>query len=232
MPWEWLFKLGYIMFTLPVLFYAGLLRSLFPKFYPRAVFIAIAAICVAYTIFLRSDLPSPLPVPSSVSRDNAPRGLIQLLRPFPRHAEPRAGGGSLALGFAVLFGTAINDILISNNVIHGIFIVQFGMLIFLFSMSAVITRKFSTAFTKAESLSHELALSNDKLRSFNSQLESEVASRVADLKELNRALSTSLAEKEVLLKEVNHRVKNNLQIIASIIKLQMNRADDPLAKTS
>lgn len=43
-------------------------------------------------------------------------------------------------------------------------------------------------------------------------------------KELNTALET----KELLLKEVHHRVKNNLQIILSMIRLQNDNIKDPL----
>jgi two-component sensor histidine kinase len=46
------------------------------------------------------------------------------------------------------------------------------------------------------------------------------------------ALEVALAQKSALLHEVDHRVKNNLQLIASLILLQSRRTQDDAARTA
>jgi PAS domain S-box-containing protein len=50
------------------------------------------------------------------------------------------------------------------------------------------------------------------------------------LRQSERRLQSLVAEKDLLLREINHRVKNNLEIISSLLYLQSGKTSDPVIR--
>lgn len=84
-------------------------------------------------------------------------------------------------------------------------------------------------FVRKDGSEFPVAFSGAELRSEDGPLQGYVcvAQDLTEHKRIEARIRGSLAEKELLLREVHHRVKNNMQVISSLLAMQSSDTNDP-----
>jgi class 3 adenylate cyclase len=165
--WRLLFDSGYITFTAAVALFAAFVRATFPLEFPRWASIAAAIAAASYSAVV---MFAPTRISSlglawfqgatiAVALGSAAAIAVAGLR-------GREGAGLFGLGFLALFAGAVHDILVSAGVLRGAFLMQVGLLGFLFALSLIMTKRFALSFSMAEALSGNLARVNRSLERF------------------------------------------------------------------
>jgi len=167
LPWRFLFNIGYLTFTAAVALFAAFVHATYPEEYPAWAAIAAA---VASGLYSAVVLFAPTRFSSLglvwfqgaalvVALGTAAALIMATVR-------KRLGTGLFGLGFLAMFVAMIHDMLVSAGLVRGAFLMQLGMLAFLFALSLILTRRFSGAFAQAEAHSGDLARMNRSLERF------------------------------------------------------------------
>ncbi len=161
MNWEFIVKSSYITFYLAPPVFALFLSSFYPKEFNnviRNVAVVFGACFTLIALFTSVAFYSRINFIYEIFTIIL---FVYMLYVLIRSIINKREGGLIFIsGFLVLFATVINDLLSRNEVIDSVYLSPFGLFIFIFSQSMILSRHFSDAFYQSETLTKKLTQAN------------------------------------------------------------------------
>ncbi|WP_066319999.1 sensor histidine kinase [Bacillus sp. FJAT-29814] len=127
----------------------------------------------------------------------------------------------------ILFVTVVNDTLFFNKLIDTTELSSVGLCFFLFTQAIILSKRYSTSFTRTEQLSHQLSL-------LNASLEQQVRDRTVELEQMNQELNIAnqrlhevQQSKNKWIRNISHEIAAPLTNIRSYSKGMMDGVIPP-----
>ncbi len=167
LPWEALFKIGYLTFPCAIIFFIGFLHSLYPRLYHRVVFgislfgmAAYALLILFAPIYLTTLLLAPV---QFFALAVVLWGLVVIIVAVWRGEE-----GSLwfLAGFSAAVFSFTYDVLVSLWIISGFSLSQLGMSFCLFALALMVSQRYASALEKTVLITTQLKFINHSLQRF------------------------------------------------------------------
>jgi len=212
LEWHTLLRIEIFSYFLAVPFFILFAASLFPDESPVKLRklcqnlgfgISLIALLTPFTIYSKFIYPYQL-FTVGVS-------LLALYIVIRATLEKREGARLFLCGFIVLFICVINDILFDRGIIHTLFLVHFGVIVFILLQAYILSGRFSRMFSKVEILSEELELKSNDLLNARNEMELRVMERTSELADSNRQLIKNESKIKALNTILEQRFKKTTE---------------------
>ena len=208
--WDLMLRLEVITFYLSLPLAAMFYRTLYPSEFPKLVLRAVQAVAVAFSCMVAFTTPitfgNTLGIYQAFVVAVFAYLAVVLVRAGIRRREDAV---PFLMGFLFAVIAAINDILLSMDLVETVQLVHVGLALFIFSQAFVLSRRFAHAITTVERQSLELGETNiayrqelaerqraeRALRNYRDTLEDQVRERTADLVTVNMRLLEEVRER-------------------------------------
>jgi signal transduction histidine kinase len=173
---NWGHRVEMLGFSVGVIFFYSFLSNLFPKEVPKFLTVIVFAASAFYTfliIFFTSKVHHNFLKPYQLIVVVA--GFVVLYSLALAIKRRREGARIFVLGFIVLFGTVINDIMLTNRLIDTFDMVSLGLFCFVFFQSVILSKRFAKAF-------EQVTIAEKEIRTLNDDLELKVIERTQTIR--------------------------------------------------
>jgi len=211
LDWGILFKIEYLSFYIAAPLFTMFIHSIFRRDFSKWVLRAFQAAGVVFStiviLFPVKIFTCTVQVYQLITLIGCAYVIFVLVSAAIRG---RDGAVTFLLGFLILFLSVFNDILYANTLINTGYVVPFGLFVFIFFQSFLLSSRYAMAFTTIEiqrealqetNASYQLEIKHrkkaqDELNTYHGRLKELVAQRTEALTLTNRQLQDEIFERE------------------------------------